>query len=247
MATQVDPMHAAQRSRFFDQLRERRAAAVIPTSTPKTRSNDTEYRFRADSDFWYLSGFDEPGAVLVFLPALSEEQADRCVLFLRPLDKELEIWHGRRLGIDAAPKALGVDEARSIDEVWDDMPGLLRGYGRIVWRTGQDEGRDRDFLQVLGDLRRSARGRIAAPIEVLDPAPILHEQRLRKSPAELDLMRRAAEITGEAHALCMQAASPGTGEHEVDALLEYTFRRRGGAGPAYTNIVAGGALSLIHI
>ncbi len=238
-------MFAQARARFFDQLREQRAAAVIPTHTAKVRSNDTEYRFRPHSDFWYLTGFGEPESTLVMLPGLEPELPDRCVLYLRDRDVDMEIWHGRRLGVQAAPEALGVDEARDEGQLWNDLPSLLRGYSSIVWRGAEEPDRDRQFNTIVEGLRRGARGRIPAPNRILDPAGLLHELRLIKTAPELNAMRRAAAITAEAHTLAMQAAAPGTGEHEIDALLEYTFRRRGGDGAAYTNIVAGGANACI--
>ncbi len=233
------------RRQFLELLRDKRAAAVIPTATHKVRNHDCEYRFRPESDFWYLTGFDEPESALVLMPGRTNADAMRCVLFLRERDREREIWTGRRLGVAAAVEALGVDEARPIEKLWSDLPELLRGYERILYRTGGDEARDRRMLETFGRLRLAARGPIAPPLELVDLVPTLHEQRLFKSEAELERMRAAARITREAHVEAMRRAKPGVNEGEIDALIEYTFRRLGSTGPAYTPIVAGGANACI--
>ena len=238
-------MYPQHRQRLLERLATDRAAAVIPTATPKVRNHDCDYRFRPDSDFWYLTGFAEPGACLVLLPGLEEGKPGRSILFLRDRDKQMEIWNGRRLGIDAAPDALDVDEARNIEDLWGDLPGLLLGYERILWRLGSDSENDRRMVETVGALRGKARGTIRPPVELVDHVPHLHEQRLYKTEQELDLMRQAAAITAEAHIAAMGETQPGMGENEIDALVEYTFKRRGSTGPAYNNIVAGGANACI--
>jgi len=243
-------MYREHRARLMAELSARKAAAVIPTATPKVRNHDCDYRFRPDSDFWYLTGFAEPGSVLVLTPGLAAAEdaaarAPQSVLFLRERDAEMETWNGRRLGVERACEALGVDRARPIGELWEALPELLKGYARVVWRTGLDQERDRRMIGVLEKLRRMARSGVVAPSELIDTAAVVHELRLRKDAAELECLRKAAEITREAHLAAMAAAAPGRGEHELEALLEYTFRRRGSTGPAYTSIVAGGANACI--
>lgn len=221
-------------------LAEERAAAVIPTASTKVRNHDCDHRFRPDSDFWYVTGFAEPAAVLVLLPGTDGESEPRSRLYLRELDKQMEIWNGRRLGLEAATRELGVDEAADIEALWDELPELLEGYERIVYRTGVEPDRDRRMLEVVNALRRRARGGLRPPSELIDHLPLLHELRLVKDQDELNLMRRAVEITTEAHLAAMRETQPGKNEREIDALIEYTFKRRGSTGPAYTNIVAGG-------
>ncbi len=229
-------------------MREKRAAAVIPTASHKVRNHDSEYRFRPDSDFWYLTGFAEPDATLVLLPRARDDaraSAPESILYLRDKDREREIWTGRRLGVAGAAASLGVDEARPIEKLWSDLPELLRNCERIVYRTGIDEARDRRMLETITRLRGAARGMIVPPVELLDVAPFTHELRLKKSAAEIETMRRAARVSREAHVQAMKRAKPGVGENEIDALIEYTFRRAGSTGAAYTNIVAGGANACI--
>jgi Xaa-Pro aminopeptidase len=237
-------MFRDHRARFQAALSARGAAAVIPTATHKVRNNDCEYRFRPDSDFWYLTGFAEPESALVLLPPLAGKPA-RSVLFLREKDREREIWTGRRLGLAAAPTHLGVDEARPIENLWTDLPALLRNVERIVWRAGVDEAHDAKIMSILGRLRATAKGSVVPPLELVDPAPLLHEMRLRKTAPELDVMRRAARITRDAHIGAMKRARPGVNEREIDAELDAAFRRAGATGSAYTNIVAGGANACI--
>ncbi|MCK6444972.1 MAG: aminopeptidase P N-terminal domain-containing protein [Planctomycetes bacterium] len=241
----MNPMYRDHRRRALEALRARGAAALIPTAGHKIRNFDAEYRFRPDSDFWWLTGFGEPDAALLLLPGLRAGTADRAILFLRDKKREEEIWTGRRLGVAAAKSELGVDEALPWSELWTKLGELLKGYSRIVYRSGLDEARDRQFHQTLAKLRMQTRIPEPVPLEVLDPAPILHELRLFKSPGELAVMRHAAAITAEAHAAAMRAARPGVNEREIDALLQYEFLRRGANGPAYTNIVAGGANACI--
>lgn len=235
-------IYREHRQRFLATLSELGAAALIPTNTAKTRSNDTEYRFRPSSDFWYLTGFAEPESWLLLLPGA---EGGRSILFLRERDELREIWDGRRLGVEAAPATLGVDEAHDVDDLWSLLPELLAGQDTLMWATGAEPEDDRAVHELLGLLRTRARGGVRAPGRILHPGPYLHEQRLLKSEGELEVMRRAAAITDEAHRALMATAAPGVNECELDALLDYTFRRRGGTGAAYNNIVAGGANACI--
>ncbi|MEE2940126.1 MAG: aminopeptidase P N-terminal domain-containing protein, partial [Planctomycetota bacterium] len=195
-------------------------------------------------DFWYLTGFDEPGACLVLLPA-REGRPARTVLFLRPKDKEREIWDGRRLGVENAPAALGVDEAHDVARLWDELPNLLAGHDAIAWRFGDDDEADRRMVEVFTGLRASARGAVRPPASLLDPAPLLHELRVVKSEGELELMRSAAELTAAAHRDLMAFVAPGRNECEVEAFLDHAYRSNGSTGAAYGHICAGGANACI--
>lgn len=237
-------MHTDHRRHLFDHLRSEQACALVFASPARVRNNDCDYRYRPDSDFWYLTGLAEESACLVMLPG-DDEATDKTVLFLRERDPLMETWNGRRLGTARAPDALGIDEARDITQLWTDLPGLMSDWERIVYRTGQHADTDRKLLDLIAGLRQKARGGVEPPVELLDTAPFIHELRLFKTPAEADHMRHAAEIASEAHLAAMRETQPGTNECEIDALIEYTFRRRGATGAAYTNIVAGGANACI--
>lgn len=241
-----DPMYTDHRQQFLAQLQGIGACALIPTNPTRTRSADTEFRFRPSSDFWYLTGFAEPDSWLLLLPApKGSDEPHRSILFLREKDKTMEIWNGLRLGVTDAPSKLGVDEAYDVEDLWSRLPELLEGHKRLVFATGLCNDNDAALLKTLSGLRDRVRGGVQAPMEILDPGPLLHELRLFKTPGEIEVMRKAAAITDEAHREVMATTRPGTNECELDALLEYTFRRKGGTGAAYGNIVAGGANACI--
>jgi Xaa-Pro aminopeptidase len=237
-------MYREHRARALRELETLGAAALVPTARAKFRNHDTEYRFRPDSDFWWLTGFAEPQSVLLLLPP-ERDRGARSVLFLRDNDRAQEIWSGRRLGVAAAPEALGVDDAYPISELWKRAPELLEGSTKLVYRAGTDEERDREVFAMLTRLRGQSRSPLPVPREFVDPSLVLHELRLFKDDAELARMRRAAEITAAAHVAAMRESRVGLREHEVEARIEYEFRRRGATGPAYGTIVAGGANACI--
>lgn len=231
-------MYQNHRARYLELLAQEGAAALIPTGSLKTRNHDCEYRFRPESDFWWLTGFAEPEAYLVLTPGSKHGDSH---LFLQEKDREKETWTGIRLGSEAAPSALGVDHAYDVSQMWQKLPELLAGQRRIVYRYGLDEARDRRVHQLESDLVSRARSGLAAPAEWVAPWPNLHELRLKKSEDELAAMRRAADITAEAHVAAMGETAPGKNEAEIEALVDYCFRRRGSTGAAYNSIVAGGA------
>ncbi len=231
-------MFQAHRERFLERLAAENAAAIIPAGATKIRNHDSEYRFRPRSDFYYLTGFREPDAVLVLAPACAEAQQ---VLFVNEKDREAETWTGRRLGTAAAPAALGVQRAHPIGELSARLAELLPGHARIVHGFGEDPAFDSELLGTVNALQQKSRALRPAPRQWVEPALWLHELRLRKDEAELACMRAAARVSAEAHRAVMATARPGVNEGELDGLLDYTFRRRGGTGSAYGNIVAGGA------
>jgi len=236
---------AGHRARLLSELREREACGLVFAARTRLRNGDSEHRYRPDSDFWYLTGLSEPDAALLLLPGACADDEPESILFLRPRDPDAELWTGRRLGLDAAVERLGVDAAHAIDELPEWLPDLLVGYPRLMVDLDVDEDRDRQVLALLRELNAVGRAGRRVPREILDPAPILHELRLRKDAGELARMRSAAAITTEAHLAVLGAVRPGMREYELDALLEYTFRRRGATGAAYTPIVAGGSNACI--
>ncbi|MBI5071126.1 MAG: aminopeptidase P N-terminal domain-containing protein [Deltaproteobacteria bacterium] len=216
---------------------------LLPAADEKIRSNDSEYIFRQDSDFHYVTGLDEPQgcALLVARPG----EPVRFVLFVRPRDKEKEIWNGFRTGVEGAKAVYGADEAFPVAEMDQRLPGLVDGCGTLYFRLAHDAEWDARLARTLRDLRARARAGARAPAVVVDAAALVHEQRLVKSPEELALLRRAAEITAEAHLAAMRDGLHGRREYQVQAEIEYAFRRRGGDGPGYGTIVASGANSCI--
>jgi len=229
-------MAAAHRAAFLAAMEG--GIAVVRTHRETTRSRDTHYKFRPDSDFWYLTAFPEPDAIAVFAPQRDE---GRFILFVRPRDKEMEIWNGRRAGVDGAREVYGADQAFPIEEFETRLPELLKGQERLYYRTGLDAEADRRMLARLAEMNTKTRDGAFAPATLIDPSLILHEMRLHKSEAELGMLRRAAAITERAHRAAMKALDAGVGEWSIEALVDGTFRGEGGWGPGYTTICAGGA------
>ncbi|MGH7714718.1 MAG: aminopeptidase P N-terminal domain-containing protein, partial [Vulcanimicrobiaceae bacterium] len=199
------------------------------------------YEYRQNSDFYYLTGFTEPEAVLVIAPG--REQRD--TLFLRRRDREMEIWTGKRVGIENAPATLEVNAAFGIDELDDKLGAMLVGFERLAYGVGRDEAFDRKVHAAVAEARHTVRRGGKAPLEFIEPGTIVHEMRLRKSPDELDVMRKAGAITRLGHIAGMRATRPGMWEYELEAIIEYTYMRNGSQAPAYSSIVAGGANATI--
>jgi Xaa-Pro aminopeptidase len=236
-----DPrMHAARREAITARMREQGGGVLLlPAAEEKTRNADSEYLFRQDSDFAYVTGFDEPtGCALLFADG-------RYVLFVRPKDPEREIWTGRRAGVEGAKELYGATEAYPAAEVDARLAALIDKAGTLWFRLGHDAAWDTRVARALCDLRSRARTGALAPERIVDPGSILHELRLFKSAEEIAELRRAAEITAEAHLAAMRDGQPGRREYQVQAEIEYAFRRRGGTGPGYGTIVAAGANATI--
>ncbi len=221
--------------------------AIFRTGPEKVRNRDVHFPFRPDSDFWYLTAFPEPDAVAVLIAAPDGEDngaasSDRFVLFVRPKDPEMETWHGRRAGIDGATALYGADEAHSIDDLDAELPKLLRGAARLFYRTGDagSEDFDRKLLSSLQQMYARTRDGVTGPATIVEPGTLLHEQRLVKTADEIAVLRRASVITVEGHRAVAAALNPGMYEYELEATVNGVFRRRGGWGPGYPSIVAGG-------
>ena len=210
------------------------AIAVLPAAPVFLRNNDVDHDYRQDSDFFYLTGFDEPDSVL-----LLDAEERKVTLFVRPRDREREVWDGPRAGIDGA-RDLGADASFVVSELDEKLPGLLQNKRRVYYRLGANRRFDDRLLGAIDRVRGRQRLGVTAPSEVVDPGSVLHEMRLRKSPTEVETMRAATRITREAHELAMNRARPGMYEYEVEALLLDTFRRHGSERPAYGSIVGSG-------
>ena len=226
-------LYAERRARFMSQMTEG-AAAFIPGSPMRTRSHDTHYKYRPDSDFYYLTGFNEPDAALLLIPGHREHRA---IVFVPPKDPLKETWEGRRLGVEAAPATLGVDAAYSIDELTEVLVKYLTGVPTLYYGMGTYPEHDQTVLALLP---RLGNRHVQPPGTLVAPGTILHEMRLRKDATELELMRRAASATVEGYKAAVAAIRPGGYEYEVEAALEGTYRRMGADGSAYNPIVAGG-------
>jgi Xaa-Pro aminopeptidase len=212
------------------------ALAIVPGASEIRRNNDVNYEFRQASDFFFLTGFDEPDAVAVFNPADAKE---RFVLFVRPRDREMEIWNGRRAGVEGAIATYGADAAYTIDRLDEKLREYMVDRPVLFYRLGGG-GFDGRVTRLVGDLRAARTRGHTAPVRIEDPGPILHELRLRRSPAELQRHRRACEISRDAHIEAMRYTRPGLYEYQVQAALEYVFRVNGSPRNGYPSIVASG-------
>jgi Xaa-Pro aminopeptidase len=211
--------------------------AVFASAPVAIRNNDVEHEYRQDSDFYYLTGFAEPDSVLV----LSTEHPDHsCVLFVRPRDPDREVWDGARAGVDGAVQTFGADAAFPIAELAQRLPDYLQNHERLLYRFGKDRVFDDKMLTALDATRARSRRAISWPVQIVDPASILHEMRVFKSKEELATMQRAAAITRDGHLAAMQVAKPGRFEYEVEATLRQVFRQHGSERPAYAPIVGSG-------
>lgn len=211
--------------------------AIIPAARQLLRNADTEYEFRQNSDFFYLTGFPEPDAVLVLVP---QAERHKSILFVRPRDRDAEIWTGRRIGVEGAVQAYAADQAYVIDELPTRLPALLVGSTNAYYDFGNDDALDRIVLASVREARTRVRRGGRAPNQFTAPSTILHEMRLFKSANELATMRRAAAITAAGFDAGMRATRSGLTEYELESIIENVYKHRGAQDVAYPTIVAGG-------
>jgi Xaa-Pro aminopeptidase len=212
--------------------------AIFGSAPMAVMHNDVEYTYRQDSDFYYLTGFNEPHAVAVIAPHHPEH---KFIIFVQPKEREKEIWTGYQVGVDAAKTEYGADAAYLISELDEQLPQYLAPSDKIYYHMGRDEQLNNKVIKHWQRLLQSYGKRGTGPIAIEDPFLTLHPLRMIKSPAELDLMREAARIAAIAHNHARKFAKPGVNEYEIEAEIEYIFRKHGAMGVAYPSIVATGA------
>jgi Xaa-Pro aminopeptidase len=231
-----DPsVYADRRARLLKQMQ--RGIAIIPTAPEVSRNADTQYGYRHDSNFYYLSGFTEPEAVLVLVSG----HEPKSVLFCREKDLEREIWDGHRFGPEAAREQFGFDAAYSIEQLDEKLAELMGNQPALFYPLGADAGWDQRILKLRNAVQQKVRSGIRAPDEIRDVRALLNEMRLFKDEHELDIMRRAAAVSTGAHKRAMRYTRPDRFEYQVEAELLHEFCSHGARHPAYTSIVAGGA------
>jgi Xaa-Pro aminopeptidase len=211
--------------------------AVLPSAREQLRNRDTEHLFRQSSDFYYLTGFDEPNAVLVLAPGREHGEV---ILFCQEREPGMEQWTGERMGPDRASQMLGVDDSFPIGDLGDILPGLLEGRERVYANFGEHPEFDRDLLDWVKRIRARQVHGAQPPGEFLVLSHLLHDLRLYKTAHELKLMRRAAEITTAAHVRAMRSTRPGGTEAGLEAEIVHEFMRNGARFPAYPCIVGAG-------
>jgi Xaa-Pro aminopeptidase len=206
------------------------------------RNGDTDFEFRQDSDFYFLTGLNEPDCVAVIAPSHPTHQY---VLFVRPRKREEEIWTGLRTGVEGAVRDFGADAAYDISQLDQLLPRYLEAAETLYYRFGLHDHFDQRMIGTIRRLREMVRSGVYGPGTIVDPSFILHEMRLRKNGPEIELMRRAASISAAGHVAAMEECRPGMYEFELEAIVEYTFRRLGASCPAYPSIVGSGFNSTI--
>jgi Xaa-Pro aminopeptidase len=238
-------IHRARRERVLDAMVERGGGVAIHANAPERyRNRDSEYPYRFDSHFWYLTGFAEPGSALVLI---AHNGSRRSVLFCREKNEEREIWDGFRYGPEAAQGAFGFDESLSIERLDDQIPALLADCPALFYHLGVGPDFDARVHRWLAQTRAQARSGRQAPATTHDLAAIVDEMRLVKDDGEIATMRRAACISAAAHLRAMRACRIGMREYEIEAELLHEFRRQGAQSPAYPAIVAaGGNACVLH-
>ena len=231
-------VYLERRARLLAQMQPG-AVALLGTAPEVVRNGDSDYPYRHDSHFYYLSGFAEPESFLVLVAARGE-QAARTILFCREKNVEREIWDGFRFGPEAARTEFGVDEAHAIDELDARMADILADAPALYYALGHGAGLDARVAGWIKAVRARSRSGVMAPHTAHHLPGLLDEMRLLKDAHEIGLMGRAGAISGAAHARAMRATRPGVFEYEIEAELLYEFRRCGAQFPAYPSIVASG-------
>jgi len=221
---------------------EPNSIAIIPAAHEQTRSYDTEFKFRQDSDFWYLTGFPEPDAIAVIDP---QNKKSPYTLYVRPRDLEMETWFGRREGVEGAVKNYAANTAFSVDKFAADLPKLLDGHDKLYYRFAVDKALDQQILGYLSGQRVRRLKTAYPPHTIMDPTIITGEMRLHKTEEEAGYMQTAGTIAAEAHILAMKKVRPGMNEGQVEAMMEAYMKDKGASGVAYNSIIGGGANATI--
>ncbi len=216
---------------------EANSIAIIPSSQEVVRSRDTNYPFRQDSDFYYLTGFNEPNAILVLIP---KREHGEVVLFCNEKNPEKETWHGRRQGTEGAKENYNMEDAFPIEDIDDILPGLIEGRARIYYELGKNRDFDNQVMQWVNTIRDQVKKGACPPGEFVDLRHALHDMRLFKSSYEIKLMKKACQIAADAHSHVMQVCEPGLTELDIESEFHHHCSRAGARFQAYSSIVASG-------
>lgn len=211
--------------------------AIVASASNHTRNRDVEFPFRQDSDFYYLTGFNEADSLAVFIPG--REQGEY-ILFCREFDEKKALWEGAHAGLEGATEHYEADDSFPIDDMDEILPGMLENKAKVFYPMGRDPDLDQQLLEWITKIRKQSRNGVNAPGELVSLEHLLHEMRLFKSPEELKLMRQAAEISSQAHVRAMQQCQPGLFEYQIESEVVHEFMQQGLRYVAYPSIVAGG-------
>ncbi|MCP3908934.1 MAG: Xaa-Pro aminopeptidase [Oceanicoccus sp.] len=227
---------ARRRKNLMAQM-EPDSIAIVPAARETIRNRDVDYPFRQDSDFYYLTGFAEPDAVLVLLPGRKHGQY---ILFCRDRDPTMELWNGYRAGPEGATVDYAADDAFPVSDIDDILPGLIEGRERVYYAMGRHAEFDRKVMKWVNVIRSQVRTGAHPPGEFLDLDHLLHDLRLYKSAAEVRVMKKAGQISAAAHVRAMQLCKPGVAEYQLEAEIQHEFGRNGARFAAYNSIVGAG-------
>ncbi len=211
--------------------------AIVASASNHTRNRDVEFPFRQDSDFYYLTGFNEADSLAVFIPG--REQGEY-ILFCREFDEKKALWEGAHAGLEGATEHYEADDSFPIDDLDEILPGMLENKAKVFYPMGRDPDLDHQLLEWITKIRKQSRNGVNAPGELVSLEHLLHEMRLFKSRAELKLMRQAAEVSCQAHVRAMQQCQPGLYEYQIESEVVHEFMQQGLRYVAYPSIVAGG-------
>ena len=226
-----------RRRKHLMQIMGEDAVAIIPAALVRMRNRDAEFQYRQDSDFHYITGFDEPEAVVVLVPGRKHGEY---ILFCRENDKKMEIWNGPRAGQEGAIDNFAADDSFPIDDIDDILPGLLENKEKVYYTMGVHSDFDQRVIKWVSHLRDQSRIGVHTPGEFVALDHQLHDMRLYKSAAEIKLLRKAAQISSKAHIKAMKYCKAGLYEYQLEAELLHSFMHQGARSPAYTSIVGGG-------
>ena len=227
--------YADRRSKLGAML-PKNSAVVIAGAAVQYRNADSSHAFRQDSNFWYLTGFNEPESTLVLL--INESKDVQSIAFVPKKDALKEIWDGYRAGPNGAVKDHGFDLAFDNTEIDERLPDLLAGYNQVFYPVGKSQKLDADVIDWIKTAR--SKDRHSSPIDIADASSKIGNERLIKDKDEIEIMKKACQISAEAHVEAMKFVKPGMNEQELEAFYQYQFSKRGGRFAAYTPIVAGG-------
>lgn len=211
--------------------------AIIPSATVRTRNRDVDYPFRQDSDFYYLTGFNEADALAVFIPG---RQQGEYILFCQEFDEKKALWEGAHAGLEGAINDHGADDSFPIDDLNDILPGLLENKNKVFYPMGRDSDLDHNLMEWITHIRSQTRSGINAPGELVSLEHTLHEMRLIKSPTEIKLMQHAIDVSAKGHIRAMQRCRAGRYEYQIEGEMIHEFIDNGLRAVAYPSIVAGG-------
>ena len=235
--TRISKQEFARRRKNLMAQMEPDSIAIVPAAKEVIRNRDCEYHFRQDSDFYYLTGFAEPDAVLLLIPG---REYGETIVFCRERDPKMELWHGYRAGPEGVCAEYGADDAFPISDIDDILPGLLEGRERVYYSMGRNQDFDRKVMGWVNIIRSKVRSGAPPPGEFLDLDHLLHDLRLYKSAAEIRIMRKAGELSAQAHKRAMQICKPGIMEYQLESEILHEFSRNGARFPAYSTIVGAG-------